>query len=214
MVEWNWAFKTLMFSAFIPFVICRAPQIEAFIQTFLFSLGANIIPFGAKVMLSGGGYGRALGSGTAELGSWRGATLATISLVTIPLSIYLFKHSILMPKTFAIRSVYFGMIFAAILTTIGTYERTGLVGLAVTPRYMFMRSRRKLMFGILLALIAAAIAYKTSAAWNARIATLGDVTADLSALTRLLVWQWTFNYSLHIRSGVDLVLQDRSLALS
>jgi probable O-glycosylation ligase (exosortase A-associated) len=59
-----------------------------------------------------------------------------------------------------------------------------------------MQARRKVLFGALIAVLAAAIAFKTSHAWDARIATIGDPTSDSSALTRLLVWQWTFTYSL------------------
>lgn len=63
--KWDWAFKTVLFSACIPYVVHSRVQIEAFVQVYLFSLSANFIPFAAKVLLSGGGYGRDLGLGIA-----------------------------------------------------------------------------------------------------------------------------------------------------
>src|SRR5216683_3073695 len=59
--KWDWAFKTILFSAFMPFVIRSRIQIEAFLLVFLFSLSGNVIPFGIKTILSGGGYGTQLG---------------------------------------------------------------------------------------------------------------------------------------------------------
>src|SRR5258705_9798723 len=44
-IKWDWAFKTIVFSAFIPFVIRSRIQIEAFLLVFLLSLSANVIPF-------------------------------------------------------------------------------------------------------------------------------------------------------------------------
>ena len=148
------------------------------------------------MLLSGGGYGRSLGLAIGDSGLGEGSTLAAVAVMTVPLSLYLFKNSILVPKIFAVRAVYIGMIVAAILTTIGTYERTGLIGLAVTldlhvhavaAETAVLRLRRGR---------GRADRFKTSSAWNARIATIQDPTADTSALTRLLVWQWTFKYSL------------------
>src|SRR5215213_6432769 len=55
--KWDWAFKTLAFATFIPFVIRSRIQIEAFAQTYVFSLAANIVPFRLKTLISGGGYG-------------------------------------------------------------------------------------------------------------------------------------------------------------
>ena len=68
--KWDWAFKTVAFATFLPFVIRSRVQIEAFAQTYVFSLAANFVPFGLKVLISGGGYGRDLGlvGGNSGLG--------------------------------------------------------------------------------------------------------------------------------------------------
>jgi hypothetical protein len=58
--KWDWAFKSVLFSAFIPWAIRSRVQIEAFVQIYVLALAANFVPFGAKVIISGGGYGQNL----------------------------------------------------------------------------------------------------------------------------------------------------------
>jgi len=84
----------------------------------------------------------------------------------------------------------------ALLTALGTYERSALVGMVGLGGYMLMRSRHKMAFGLCLAVIGAAIAVFMSAEFASRVATVNDVAGDSSAMARLLVWEWTFKYVL------------------
>src|SRR5262249_47010761 len=108
--KWDWAFNTVAFSAFIPFVIRSKNQIEGFIQVFVFSLLANLIPFGAKTLLTGGGYGRRYGlvSGNSFLS--QGEMLAAVCFMTIPLILFLMKHTTIIPRTKYTRLGYIGII--------------------------------------------------------------------------------------------------------
>ncbi len=192
--KWDWAFKTVMFSAFIPLVIRSRVQIEAFAQVYVFTLAANFIPFAAKVLISGGGYGRNLGllGGNGNLAE--GGLLAIAVLMTIPLSLHLGRHTQLMPRTRLVKLGYIGLAGCALLTALGTYERSALVGMTALGGYMLMRSRRKLVFGLCLALIGVTIAYMMSATWVDRINTIAAPTNESSALLRLLLWSWTIKY--------------------
>jgi putative inorganic carbon (HCO3(-)) transporter len=195
--KWDWAFKTLMFSAFIPFVIRSRVQIEAFLQIYLFSLAANIVPFGGKVFLSGGGYGQQLGlSGGMNFGLGEGSTLAAVGVMAIPLAFYLRKHGQLLPTSRIFRLVYVGIAFACLLATIGTYERTGLVGLVMLGGAMVFKSKNKLLVGSMALVVALGVFYFSSSGWNARVSTIGSYQEDGSAMTRLLVWRWTLGYVL------------------
>ncbi len=195
--KWDWAFKTLMFAAFLPCLIRSRVQIEAFLQVYLFSLAANLVPFGAKVFVSGGGYGQQLGQqGGGNSGLGEGSTLATVAVMIIPLAFFLRTHGQLMPKSQIIRLVYIGIVFASLLATIGTYERTGLIGLFVLGVAMIAKSKNKtLMCGLGVA-VACGVYYFSSSGWNARIATIATYQQDGSAMTRLLVWRWTYDYIL------------------
>jgi probable O-glycosylation ligase (exosortase A-associated) len=91
--------------------------------------------------------------------------------------------------------VYWGIGGLAVVTAIGTYERSALVGLVVLGGCMWLRSKHKLRLGGLLALMACLLIYWQSGAWNARVSTIGDYRGDSSAVVRLLVWKWTIDFA-------------------
>jgi putative inorganic carbon (hco3(-)) transporter len=194
--KWDWAFKSVLFSAFIPWAIRSRVQIEAFVQIYVLSLAANFIPFAAKVLLSGGGYGQNLGLQTGNANLAEGELLSAVVLMAIPLALYLGRHTQLLPRTRLVQIGYIALAGFALLTALGTYERSALVGIVGLGGYMFTRSRHKMAFGMGLAVIGVAIAVFMSADWSTRIATVNDVSGDSSAMSRLLVWEWTIEYAL------------------
>ena len=167
--KWDWALKTIVFATFLPFVIRSRVQIEAFAQTYVFSLAANFVPYGLKVLLSGGGYGRDLGLEGGNSGLGEGGLLSTSCLMAVPLAIFLASNSQLMPKLKLMPLAYWGIAALAVATAIGTYERSALVGLVALGLYMWARTKHKFRFGAVLAVVTCLIVYSTSGAWNARV---------------------------------------------
>src|SRR6185437_13066153 len=151
--KWDWAFKTLAFSAFVPLVIRSRVQIEAFAQTYVFSLAANL-------GLTQGNYGLA-----------EGGQLSTVCLMAVPIALFLSRHSQLLPKFKLMPLGYYAIAGLAIVTALGTYERSALIGLVVLGAYMLTQSRRKVLFGCLVAIIGVTIVYTASSRWEARIKT-------------------------------------------
>jgi putative inorganic carbon (HCO3(-)) transporter len=194
-VKWDWAFKTIAFATFIPFVIRSRVQIEAFAQTYVFALAANFVPFGVKVLISGGGYGVNLGLQGGNSGLAEGGLLSTSCLMAVPLAIFLSAHSQLIPKLKIMPLVYWAIAGLAVVTAIGTYERSALVGLVVLGVYMWVRTRHKLGFGLLLAVVTCLMIYKSSGAWDSRVSTIANYQDDGSAIVRLLVWKWTLGFT-------------------
>ncbi|MBO1076978.1 putative O-glycosylation ligase, exosortase A system-associated [Roseomonas marmotae] len=192
-VKWDWAFKTILISAFIPLVIRSYVQIEAFLQVYIFSLAIHIMPYGIKSLISGGGYGQQLGVVSGNSGFAEGSTLAAVSLYSIPGLFYLSKHAILLPKKY-IKYLYFFMIAVFIACAIGTYARTALIGLIVLGVALWLRSDKKILGAILGAMVAGSIVFFTSNAWEERISTIGEYKNEDSALGRILVWQWTLGF--------------------
>jgi probable O-glycosylation ligase (exosortase A-associated) len=195
-IKWDWAFKTIMFSAFVPLVIRSRTQIEAFAQTYVLSLAANFVPFGLKVMISGGGYGQNLGLESGNSNLAEGGFLSTVCLMAIPLALHLGRHTQFFPKSRWVMLGYVALAGLALVTALGTFERSALVGLVALGVYMFLRSRHKLMFAACLALIGLGVLYATSSAWNNRIDTVVHPMEEDSALTRILIWKWTFKYAM------------------
>jgi probable O-glycosylation ligase (exosortase A-associated) len=192
--KWDWAFKTIAFAAFMPLVIRSRVQIEAFAQTYVFSLAANFVPFGLKVLVSGGGYGQNLGLEGGNSGLSEGGLLSTSCLMAIPLAIFLASHSQLLPKFKLMPLAYWGVAGLALATALGTYERSALIGLVVLGLYMWVRTKHKLGFGIVLIVTACLVVFTTSQAWNARVDTIGNFEHENSAYVRILVWKWTLGF--------------------
>jgi putative inorganic carbon (hco3(-)) transporter len=89
---------------------------------------------------------------------------------------------------------YAGVAALAIVTALGTYERSALIGLLVVGFYMFLRSRRKFVYGIVAGVAAVVIIVAAAGTWSDRVSSIGNYQADGSAMTRILVWQWTLGY--------------------
>jgi putative inorganic carbon (HCO3(-)) transporter len=194
-VKWDWAFKTIAFATFIPYVIRSRVQIEAFAQTYVFSLAANFVPYGLKVLISGGGYGVNLGLQAGNSGLAEGGLLSTSCLMAVPLAIFLASHSQLIPKLKVLPLAYWGIAGLAVVTAIGTYERSALIGLIVLGGYMWVRTKHKLGFGLVLAVAACVVIYTSAGAWNSRVSTIGEYQSDSSAMVRILVWKWTLGFT-------------------
>ena len=192
--KWDWAFKTLVFSAFVPYVIRSRVQIEAFVQVYVLSLTANIIPFGVKTLISGGGYGVNLGLQSGNSGLSEGGLLSTLCLMMVPLAIFLSAHGQLIPRMKLLLVIYWTVAGLAIATAIGTYERSALLGLVVLGIYMWIRTKHKFAFGLAIGFLACIIIYATAGSYADRMATMGSYQSDTSAYVRILVWKWTLNF--------------------
>ncbi|SRR5579859_1111706 len=193
--KWNWAIKTVAFSAFLPFVIRSRIQIEAMVLTIVLSLGGTLLAGGARTLLTGGGYQVKLGLASGNSGLAEGSTLATTAIAIIPLILCMRTHSLLLPKGPLRHWLCFGLIAAAVLTALGSFERTGLIALAVLAFCLWLRSRRKWLHGGAAAGVALAGLGAMSGVWYDRMATISTFRAEDSALTRIAVWLWTLHYA-------------------
>jgi putative inorganic carbon (HCO3(-)) transporter len=190
--KWNWAIKVLMFTAFMPLIFRSRVQIESFLQIYLFAMAAAMIPYGAKTILSGGSYGANLGLIQGNSGLAEGAFLSTNCMMIIPFILHLARFGQLLPRIRITFLVYAGLAVAA---NFGTLERTGLIGLAVTAIGLWLRSKRRVLFGVLgVAGFALVGVYLISSAWSERMETLTNVASDRSAYDRILVWKWTLGF--------------------
>lgn len=194
-IKWNWAAKSVAFAAFLPLVFRSRVQIEAFLQVLLFSILTNVIGPGTKTLVTGGGYHAALGFVSRNSGLEEGSFLAATSVAIIPLILFLRKHNTLLPQNNWVKLGYLSLIVVSLAACVGTYERTGLVGLVVVSGFLWLQSRRKVLFGCVLLAGAVAIGMAASEKWHKRIQTIQTYEQDASALNRLLVWKWTWEFA-------------------
>jgi probable O-glycosylation ligase (exosortase A-associated) len=194
-VKWDSVFKTLCFTAFVPYVIRSRVQIEAFANTYVFALAANFVPFGLKTLISGGGYGINLGLQGGNAGLSEGGQLSTVCLMAVPLAIFLARHGQLIPRFKLMPLAYWGVAGLAVVTAVGTYERSALLGLLVLLAVMVVQSKHKIGFAAIAGVVVLGLIYTTSSAWNARIGTIDEYHTEGSAFVRLQVWRWTLQYA-------------------
>ncbi|MFI4981550.1 MAG: putative O-glycosylation ligase, exosortase A system-associated, partial [Nevskiales bacterium] len=192
--KWDWAFKVVIFAAFLTLVLRSRVQIEAFLQVFLFAAAVHMLALGIKTMISGSGYGRQMGVFATNAGLTESSTLAAVSIALIPIILFLRSHSLLIPKSRLRDLGYLGLIVIAIFAAIGTYARTALVGFVVVGVFLWLQSRRKILFTICAAVVAIGFMAVTASSWSERIDTSADYDTEGSALGRILVWKWTLGY--------------------
>ena len=194
LLKWDWAVKGLVMAAFLPLVFRTRLQIEAFIQVLLFSIMTNVIGPGLKTLVTGGGYNAALGFAAGNSGLEEGATLSATAISLIPLLLFALRNNTLLPQNRWVKLGYIGLIVLSISAAIGTYERTGLVAMMVVSIALWMQSRHKLLFGAGLLAAVVVLGAVTSVKWQERIHTITTYRENVSAYSRILVWEWTWNF--------------------
>lgn len=192
--KWNWASKTMAFSALIPFFFRSRVQIEAFVLTWLFAAVIHIVPVGLKTLYGGGGYGMTLGVISSNSLLSEGSTLSTVCAMFVPLLMWVRQHSLLVPARLRTPGCL-GYAALAVAASLGTFARTALVAFGVMAAGMLVRSRRKVLAAVMIVAMVLGGGLITSRQWEARIETTTDYGGDNSALTRLAVWKWTINFA-------------------
>lgn len=190
--KWDWAFKSVAFGIFMPFVFRTRLQIELCLLAISFSVASHYLNGGVYSLLGGASYG-SMTEGNSGLSE--SSTLALVSVMLIPITIFLMQNSIIFKKTWH-RTIIFGnLILFQALTAIGSFARTGLVALAVlffTQLYYRRAARMRTL--LVAAILMAALAPVMSDVWLDRMSTIRTYDEDGSAMGRILVWAWTLDY--------------------
>lgn len=194
-IKWDPSFKTLVFTCFIPFVFRSRVQIEAFVLVMMFSMAAHLLPWGIKTLLSGGGYQLSLGLlGSNSTMLAESSSVAAVATMCVPIWWWMRSHSLLIPWP-RIRTLLAGsMTVLYLVANVGTFARTGLIGLGLLGGGMLLRTKRKLLFIVMAGLVGSALVGVMSDRWTDRMETLNDVNNESSAYTRVLVWKWTLGF--------------------
>lgn len=204
--KWDWAFKVMVFAAFLPWVVRTRLQIEALVHVYCLSMSVHIVAAGTKTILTGGGYGLVLGVVNQNSGLGEGSTFATASLMTLPLCTYLAKYNTIIPAWLQPKYLYFSIATLALIAALGTFARTGLIGLAVLGVGYIFVTKRKATAVTCMVLVAIAVAYLGSDAWRDRMSTIQNYNSEESAFGRILVWRWTWEFVLDhpVGGGFDV----------
>lgn len=197
--KWDWAFKVIVFSIFIPFVIRSRVQVEAFLLTMVFSIATIAFTGGVKAALGGGGYGvLAVMGGGNNSGLSESSTLAAVCVMQLPIMHYLYKHTVIFPNSKAFKILIAVTALANMAAVVGSGARTGLVTIGVLLALYGLRTRRKVAFGITLLLALAVVSQLdlSKTAWGNRMSSINTYQQDPSAMGRVAVWKWTAEFAM------------------
>lgn len=205
--KWDWAVKTTVFTALLPFVFTTRIRVEAALLVFVCAIMVNVVPFAVKMTISGGGYGQQLGLVSVN-GGWggEGSTLSTFAFATLPIVAFLQKHSLIAPGRGWMRYVYYSAPALAALATIATFARAGVIAGIVWAAFAWWHSRRKLAVMLAFAGGLYAILPFMGVEWTQRMLTMFEARREDSALGRLLAWEWTWDFALRnpLGGGFDV----------
>ena len=190
----DWASKSLGFILIGFFVINSRKTFELYLATYVACVSYYALQVSLKTMAGGSGYGKSMIFGSSNNGLVESSTLGGVAAACIPIIIYLSKHSLLFSGK---RSEKIGLFICVLFVVgiIGTHSRTGLVCLALLGLVAFFLTRRKLRVAMVAVVGIAAVAAFAGEDWVARMSTISSSEDDASAVGRLVVWQWTWDYA-------------------
>ena len=88
-----------------------------------------------------------------------------------------------------------GLAVMYLVTSVGTFARTGLVGMAVLGVLMFLESRRKLITILAIIPVLVGLALYAPKTWTARMGTILHYQHHGGAMTRIEIWKWTLRFA-------------------
>lgn len=192
--KWAWVWKAIVFAVFLPLVLRTRLRIEALALFMVLCASTIIINGGMKTALSGGGYGVLNLMVDNNSGLYEGSIISCVAIALIPIILWLTQHGTIFPPDWKVKAFAYALCLACMLMPVGTEARTGLVCLVILAGMMLMRSKRKFVYGPLLAFAALAAIPFLPASFTKRMQTIENHQGDESASTRVAVWMWTLDY--------------------
>jgi putative inorganic carbon (hco3(-)) transporter len=174
-------FKTFLFLLVTAALLTSRERIHALVWVMVLSLGFFAIKGGGFTLLTGGSFAV---YGPPDSMIRDNNNLATALLVVLPLMNYLRTES----RHAIVRNGIVAAMLLTLLAVIGSYSRGALLALAAVVGYFWLKSSKKLMIGMALAVaLAGAIAFMPGG-WSDRMWSIQRYDQDASAEGRLDVW--------------------------
>jgi probable O-glycosylation ligase (exosortase A-associated) len=195
--KWEWVWKALVWSIFLPLTLTTRLRIEALALTMVLAAGTLAITGGIKTAMGGSGYGSLQLLLDDNSGLFEGSIFSTVAIAIIPLILWLARHGTIYPPSRYVWGFALALVFACLLIPVGTQARTGLVCAALLAVLGLRDSKHRMAYVGGVAAIGLIALPLVPAAFAARMDTITNWQSDESASTRVAVWRWTWNYALH-----------------
>ena len=172
---------------FIAFMAIRERKhIEAFVWIIVIAVGFYGFKGGLFTVITGGS-GRVWGPQDTYINGNNEVGLALTMI--IPLANYL---RVISPHKWLRRGLLLLMLLCA-AAVLGTQSRGALLAIAAMTMVLWLRSSKKVMSGIFLAMLAVALVAFMPQSWGDRMSTITTYQQDGSAMSRLNAWEMAIN---------------------
>ncbi|MFW0778334.1 MAG: putative O-glycosylation ligase, exosortase A system-associated [Rickettsiales bacterium] len=193
--KYDYVIKTIIMTVTIPFILNTRLKVEMALCAIAAGVSYYVIVGGVRTALGQAGYGMPLVPtplGDSEIVET--STLSMVAVFTIPILLYIRNHSLFRDRIPFLKHLTLFLVICCLLTVIGTYARTGLVGLACLIFLYFLSSKHKARIAVGSLVLVAGLFVVASDEYVNRMQTLENATEESSALGRILVWKWTIDY--------------------
>lgn len=188
-VKWDRTFKILAMSFVTIALINNRERLDALVWVIVVSLGFWGVRGGLFTILTGGNY-RVWGPESTFIADNNGLALALVMI--LPLVRYLQLQSTRM----FIRLGLLAAMSLCFLSILGSHSRGAAVATGGMLIVLVLRSRQRVLFGLLLLAGGATALTFMPAKYYERMATIENYEEDESANSRLSTWQFTYDFAL------------------
>jgi len=184
--KWEKVMKIQLF-IFLTLIVMQSEQrVRALVLVSTLSIAYFGIKGGVYTIIRGGG-GMVLGP---EGGFISGNTEIALALVvTLPLMRWLQLQT---QKRWLRNATTVAMILIAI-SVLGSYSRGGFLALAAMAGFLWLKSRKKIVLGVVLVSLAATLLTFMPEEWHAKIDTIQSYEENRSAMGRIGAWRFATN---------------------
>jgi probable O-glycosylation ligase (exosortase A-associated) len=179
--------KIIALFVFVLLILENKLHIDFLMWCLIFSLGFYAGVEGLKYIASGGGH-QLEGMAGHVLGDRN--ELAVALAMLLPICFYLLGEY--GKESRIVKFGLLGLIALVVISIIGTGSRGGLISLAAVGGYLFLKSKRKILFMLLLVCVGGAMMGLIPDQWFERMDSIGKADADASFMGRVVAWKLSF----------------------
>lgn len=178
--------KIMLMTCVTMMLIKTKEQLHYLIWVLAGSLGYYGIKGGVFTILSGGQF-RIWGPEGTFIEGNNEVALAFITIIPIYYYLFLTATNKWLRYAFAASMMLLG------LAALGSYSRGALLGIGAMAGFLWLKSPKKAVLGLIMAIVIPAAVAFMPAQWSERMDTIKEYKEDDSAMGRINAWTMTFN---------------------
>lgn len=187
-IEWDRVMKIQLFSFVSLMLMYGQNRINLLVGVIVASIGFYAVKGGVFAFF--GGAGRVYGPSGGFFEENNAMGLAAVMI--LPLMVYVLSQT----KARYLRFAMYVVIGLTVLAILSTQSRGAFIAVSATVVYLWWRSRKKVLVGLLIVIAAPIFFFSMPQHWHDRMATISTYEEDGSAMGRINAWYFAYNLAL------------------